>query len=121
LPRFAFTWLVGDEARDGAWRLMDLGLLAALLGAVANDDPSVLVGGRFEGEGDERTLEVAGAGVGSDLRMHGKIAGSPLEDGSGHVRVKAALAVLARNQWLAVSSVGETRIRLGERVRKLND
>jgi hypothetical protein len=48
--------------------------------------------------------------------MHGKIAGSPLEDGSGHVRVKAALAVLARNKWLEVEqTVGELRIRLGER------
>jgi len=77
--------------------------------------------GRFEGEGDERALVVAGAGVGSDVWMHGKIVGSPLEDGSGHVRVKAALAVLARNKWLSVqSSVGEMRIRLGERAPKLN-
>ena len=38
LPRFVFTWLVGDEARDGAWSVMDVGMLAALLAAFANDD-----------------------------------------------------------------------------------
>jgi hypothetical protein len=30
LPRFVFTWLVGDEALSGAWSLMDLGLGGAL-------------------------------------------------------------------------------------------
>jgi hypothetical protein len=100
LPRSVYKWLVGDEARDGAWTLADLGLLAALLGAFANDDPSRFVGGRFEGEGADRALVVPG-GVGADLRMHGKIAGSAIEtDKSGHVRVRAALRVLARNDWL---------------------
>jgi hypothetical protein len=42
--------------------------------------------GPVRGEGDERILVVAGAGVAADLWMHGKIAGSPLEDGTGHVR-----------------------------------
>jgi hypothetical protein len=120
LPRFVYRWLVSDEARDGAWSLMDLGLLAALLGAFANDDPSVFVDGRFEGEGDDRALVVPG-GVGSDLRMHGRIAGSPIEDGSGHVRVREALRKLALNKWVEVEqTVAETRIRLGEHALKLN-
>ena len=55
--------------------------------------------------------------------MRGKIAGSPLEDdGSGHVRVRGALRVLARNKWVVVEqSVAETRITLGERARKLSE
>jgi hypothetical protein len=44
-----------------------------------------------------------------------------LEDGSGHVRVRAALAVLRRNKWVEVEqTVGELRIKLGERALKLN-
>ena len=52
--------------------------------------------------------------------MRGKIAGSPLEDdGSGHVRVRGALRVLAHNGWVEVEqTVAEMRIRLGERARK---
>ena len=101
---------------------MDVGLLVAVLGAFANDDPSVFVDGRFEGEGDDRALVVPG-GVGSDIRLHGKIAGSPIEtDTCGHVRVREALRVLARNKWIEVEqTVGELRIRLGERARQLSD
>jgi hypothetical protein len=48
--------------------------------------------------------------------MFGKVAGSPLEDGSGHVRVRTALAVLRRNKWVEVEqTVGELRVKLGER------
>lgn len=120
LPRFVFGWLVGGAARDGAWSLMDLGLLAGILGAFANDDPRLFPGGRFEGEGDDRVLVVPG-GVGSDLRLHGAIAGSPVETGgSGHIRVRHALSVLVANKWVEVEqTVAELRIRLGERARKL--
>jgi hypothetical protein len=61
-------------------------------------------------------------GVGADVQMHGQIAGSPVETGgSGHVSVRHALSVLAANRWLTVeSSVGEMRIRLGERALILN-
>ena len=101
--------------------IMDCGVLVAVLGAFLNRDPTVFVGGRLEGEGDNLTLVVPG-GIGSDLRMHGQIAGSPLEDGSGHVRVRAALAVLRRNKWIEVEqTVGQLRIRLGERARRLNE
>ena len=97
---------------------MDLGLLAALLGAFANDDPRLFVDGQFDGEGNDRALVVPG-GVGSDLGMHGRIAGSPLEDGSGHVRVRQALRVLVANKWVEVEqTVGELLIRLGERALK---
>jgi len=41
LPRFVY-WLVGDEARDGAWSLMDLGLLAGILGAFAKTRPAAV-------------------------------------------------------------------------------
>jgi hypothetical protein len=64
---------------------------------------------------------VAPGGVGSDLRLFGKVAGSPIEDRSGHIRVRPALATLHRNKWLTVEqTVAELRIRLGERALKLN-
>ena len=69
--------------------------------------------------GTDRALVVPG-GVGADLRMHGRIAGSPIEDGSGHVRVRHALNVLVRNKWVLVEqTVGELRIRLGERAKEV--
>jgi hypothetical protein len=102
LPRFAVhSWLVGHEAHEGAWSLMDLGLLAALLGTFANRDPSLIVGARFDEEGDDLTLVVPG-GIGSSIHFHGRIAGSPLEGGSGFVRGRPALTVLKRNRWLEV-------------------
>jgi hypothetical protein len=60
-----------------------------------------------------------GGGVGSDLRMHGQIQGSPIDqDGSGFVRVREALRTLALNKWLTVEqTVGALRIGLGERAR----
>jgi hypothetical protein len=118
LPRFVLRWLVGPEAHDGAFSLADLGLLAALLGAFANEDPSLIVGARFDHE-DELALVVPG-GLGQAIQFHGKIAGSALEDGSGFVRGREALAVLVRNKWFEVAqTVAELRIRLGERARKL--
>ena len=120
IPRFVYTWLVGDEARAGAWSVADVGLLVALLGAFANDDASVFVDGRVEGEGDDRALVVPG-GIGADIRLHGRVAGSPIEDGSGFVRVREALRKLALNKWVEVElSVGEFRIRLDERARKIH-
>jgi hypothetical protein len=113
LPRFAaYKWLLGD-----GWTLMDVGLLVAVLACFQNDHPQLFADGRFEGEGDHRTLVVPG-GIGAELRMRGKIAGSPLEDGSGFVRVREALRVLVANRWVEVEqTVGELRIRLGERAR----
>lgn len=119
-PRVVFRWRVAESGRSGDWTLMDIGVLVAVLGAFANDDPSVFVGGRFEGKDGDRILFVPG-GVGSDLRLFGKIAGSPPEDGSGHVRVREALCALALNEWIEIDqTVGELRIRLGERARNLN-
>ena len=118
LPRFAaYNWLLGD-----GWTLMEIGVLVATLACFQNDDPSIFVDGRFEGEGDHRALVVPG-GIGADLRMRGKIAGSAVENGgSGFVRVKAALTVLQRNKWLEVEqTVGELRIRLGERARRFQE
>jgi hypothetical protein len=47
---------------------------------------------------------------------------SPIETGgSGHIRVRHALSVVVRNKWLTVEqTVGELRIRLGERARRLS-
>ena len=120
LPRFAYTWLVGDEARGPRWTVMDLGLLAALLGAFANDDPR-LIRWRPVRRGGHRSRARLPGGVGSDLRLFGKVAGSAIETGgSGHVRVRAALATLARNKWITIElSASEMRIRLGERALKL--
>ena len=119
LPRFVFRWLVGPEAHDGAFSLADLGLLAALLGAFANEDPSLIVGARFDQEG-ELTLVVPGR-IGQGIQFHGKIAGSPIEDGSGFVRGREALAVLVRNEWFEVEqTVAELRIRVSERARRLS-
>lgn len=116
-----FSWLVGDEAREAAWTLMDLGLLAALLGSFNNADPSLIVGARFEEEDGELTLVVP-AGIGGEIKFHGRIAGSPHEGGSGFIRAKSALASLKRNGWFEVEqTVGELRIRRGERARKLSE
>ena len=115
LPRYCFRWLTSPEAHQGAWSLADCGVLVAVLGAFANDDPSVFVGGRFEGEGDDRSLVVPG-GIGADIQMHGQIAGSAVETGgSGHVRVRRSLGVLKRNHLIELEeTVGELRIRLGD-------
>ena len=116
-PVRRLQWLLGD-----GWTLMDIGLSVAVLACFQNDDPQLFPNGHFEGEGDHRTLVVPG-GIGADLRMRGKIAGSPLEDnGSGHVRVREALRVLVANRWFTVEqTVAETRIRLGKRARKLGE
>ena len=59
-------------------------------------------------------------GVGSTMQFHGKIAGSPIEEGSGFVRVRAALANLRRNRWVEVEqTVSEMRISRGARARAL--
>ena len=54
--------------------------------------------------------------------MRSKIAGSPIETHKcGHARVREALRVLLLNKWVEVEqTVGELRIRLGERARKLD-
>jgi hypothetical protein len=96
-------------------------MLVAVLGVFQNDDPSAFVGGRFEREGTDRALVTPG-GVGADLRLHGRIAGSPIEDGSGFVRVREALRVLVANRWVEVEqTVAEMRIRLGDRALPLNE
>jgi hypothetical protein len=123
LPEYVcHSWLVDYGALQGDWTLMDVGLLVAILGAFSNDEASVFVNGAFDGEGDERTLVVP-AGIGSGVRMHGQIAGEPSDpESSGFIRVRSALKVLARNRWFEVEqTVGELRIRLGERARRLND
>ena len=74
---------------------MDVGLLVGLLAAFANKDSALVVGARFEEADGELTL-VAPGGIGAKLRLHGQTAGSPLENGSGHIRVRSALATLAR-------------------------
>ncbi len=49
LPEYAcHSWLVDDGAREGDWTLPDVGLLVGLLGAFANRDARLVVGGRFE-------------------------------------------------------------------------
>jgi hypothetical protein len=102
--------------------LMDVGVLYGVLASFANDDTTLFPNARFEGDADDRTLIVA-AGIGSDLRTHGQTAGSPLDpSGSGYIRVRPALAVLALNGWLDVEqTVAELLIRLGERARALSE
>ena len=59
----------------------------------------------------DRSGSFVPGGVGADLRMHGRIAESPIEDGSGHVRVPQALRKLALTKWIDVEqTVGELRI-----------
>lgn len=80
LPRFAaHSWLLGDSGRQGDWTLMDVGLLVGLLGAFQNHDASIIVGARFEESDDGEPTLVAPCGVGSDLRLFGKVEGSPVE------------------------------------------
>jgi hypothetical protein len=124
LPRILFRWLTGDSAREtGAITLPGIGVLYGVLACFENDDASLFPNARFEGKGDSRALVVPGGGVGSDIRTHGQTAGSPHDPGnSGYVRLRPALAVLALNGWLEVEqTVGELRIRLGERARVLSE
>jgi hypothetical protein len=90
------------------------------LGRLVRPGASLIIAARFEEADGNLTLVVPG-GIGADLRMHGRIAGSPIEDGSGHVRVREALRVLVANRWVEVEqTVAELRIRHGERARKLH-
>jgi hypothetical protein len=75
---------------------MDLGLLAALMGAFANDDARLFLGGRFDGEGMTVPL-LFPAGSAAICACSAR---SPIEDGSGHVRVREALRVLVANRWV---------------------
>jgi hypothetical protein len=119
LPRYVFTWLLGESGLKGNWTLLDVALLVAILGAFANDAPSLFVGARFEDEQGDRALVVPG-GIGANPRLHGRIAGDPFNE-AGHIRVRPALATLARNKWITVEqTVSELRIRLGEHVGKLH-
>lgn len=77
---------------------MDLGLLAALM-RVRERRCAAVPGRPVRRGGDDGALVIPG-GVGSDLRLFGKVAGSPIEDGSGHVRVREALRVLVANRWV---------------------
>lgn len=86
-----------------------------------NRDASLVVCGCFEEEDGGLTLVVPG-GVGSELRLFGQTPGSSIETGgSGFIRVRSALTTLVRNGWFECDqTVGELRIRLGERALKLN-
>jgi hypothetical protein len=65
------------------------------------------VGGRFEEAEDGELTLVASGG---DFRFYGPIAGSPIEDGSGFIRGRHALATLVRNRWFEIEgSVAELR------------
>jgi hypothetical protein len=68
----------------------------------------------------EPTVVVPG-GVGGQLRFAGMIGGEPLDPtSSGHVRLRKALRTLSRNNWITVESdAAETRIRLGDRAKRL--
>lgn len=80
----------GREAHDGAWTLMDLGLLAALLGAFENRDPSLIVGACFEE--NEHSILCVPSGIGAEIRFHGRIVGSSIGGGSGFIRTRNARA-----------------------------
>lgn len=51
-----------DEARDGAWTVMDVGVLVAVLGALANDDPSVVRGRTVRGRRRPADARASGRG-----------------------------------------------------------
>ena len=84
-------------------------------------DPSLIIGAHFEAEDDDLTLVVPG-GIGSTIQFHGRIAGSPIEDGSGFIRARPALVVLVHNKWFEVEqTIAEIRIRRGAHARKLGE
>jgi hypothetical protein len=101
--------------------------VTATLGAQHHSDVGALTADRRARHGNRLRLvcprEKSRPAIGDDLQMHGRIAGSPVEtDGSGHVRVRHALSVLVANRWVEVEqTVGEMRISLGERARKLTE
>lgn len=118
LPRYVFSWLLAENNRDGAsWGVSEVGLLTVLLLSFENQTP-ILKDGRFVENDGELTL-VAPWGTGSEIPLVNRVQGS-VHDGNGGIKVRASLAALARNGFLEVEqNVGEIRIRLGERAKKL--
>ena len=121
LPRFAVhDWLVGPEAHEGAWIVLDLGLLVVIRGCFANRNATPFVGGQFWRPTATLSWLIPG-GIGSEVRLRGQIGGDPvLPDGPGFIRTRPALNTLVRNEWIEVErTVAETRIRLGSNAREL--
>jgi hypothetical protein len=91
-------------------------MLAAMLGMFWNKQV-LFIGGRFITEDDEPVLVLRE----EELRFPTPLGGSAMmSDGSGFVRERAALRVLARNGFFQVERSGsDIRIRLGERGKAL--
>jgi hypothetical protein len=116
LPRYVFEFLGSARKRRGAFSIADLGMLAAMLGMFWNKQV-LFIGGRFITEDDEPVLVLRE----EELRFPTPLGGSAMmSDGSGFVRERAALRVLARNGFFQVERSGsDIRIRLGERGKAL--
>ena len=57
LPAFVFEWL--KISRDASWTVVDVGVLAVVLGMFANRDASIINGARFEEDDGDDVLVVS--------------------------------------------------------------
>ena len=102
---FLCSWLTDN--RDGTLTVTDIGVLAAILLAIENDEP-LFVGSAI----DAGAIVLDGA--------HGfQLRGGIGDDCTGASRVRDSVRYLADNDWLTVSAGGRTRIAPGPRARKL--
>lgn len=118
LPRYVFQFLSSARKGRGTFSIADLGMLAAMLGMFWNEE-TLFIGGHFIREGDEPVLILRE----EELRFPTPLGGSAMvSDGSGFVRERAALRVLARNGFFQVERNGsDIRIRLGDRAKALRE
>jgi hypothetical protein len=118
LPRFAFDWLA--QSRDQSWTVADLGMLSAVLGMFENRQ-SLFANGTFAEEDGELVLTIPG-GISEVRLLPGRNGNAVDSTGSGVVREREALRVLAHARWIDVKVEGTTlKIRLGEHAKKVRE
>jgi hypothetical protein len=112
LPRFLHAWLT--DGTENAFDLHDLGLLAALCLAFANEDASLFPTGRFE-IAEDGTRRIVITEAANEIRL---VRGA--NDSDHTFRVSRCLATLKRNNWIETSRVrGTLTITPGRHMRKL--
>jgi hypothetical protein len=110
LPSYLYEWLT--NGRHETFDLTDLGTLAAVALAFANEDASLFPTGTFQVTDDGPRIVVTDTGQRVPIRRGA--------DDTQHIRFAAHLALLARNDWIVTTRKGGTlTITPGERMRKL--
>ena len=111
LPRFLYGWVT--DRRDDTFDVADLGVLAAILFAFANEDAALFARGEFVLDGGDPRIVISDAGQGVRL-----CAGAS----DGQLQTRQCIERLRVNRWLEVERQGRGStmiLRPGERMRKL--